>query len=126
MKAAVIFSVLSALLLVVMIFIIGGTAKNSDPLPENWDRPGAEVSTETSNTVQELSNSGLLSLLKFLCYRAEKGDIQAAGMIKIYGPELYRRAKQEKLDLQNIEEEALMLRLLGLLNKYGGFTDAPH
>jgi hypothetical protein len=106
-------------LLTLLIFAAGNLRK-SPPLPESWDLAGAGLSDLAGGFEADNSGQNLLRILKALCYRAEEeNDAEARRLIVPYGTELYRRAREEGLDLQRLDDEETMLRLLGILGKYG-------
>ncbi|MDR1586269.1 MAG: hypothetical protein LBS57_02300 [Treponema sp.] len=119
MKRAALLSAAAGLLLTLLIFAAGNLRK-SPPLPESWDLAGAGLSDLAGGFEADNSGQNLLRILKALCYRAEEeNDAEARRLIVPYGTELYRRAREEGLDLQRLDDEETMLRLLGILGKYG-------
>ncbi len=75
-------------------------------LEESFDRSG--------------SDKDLVELLKALCYQAEVADNHSMdGDIAKYGSELLSRAKAGETDLSLLDEETVMLELIGLIKEYG-------
>jgi hypothetical protein len=118
-KRATLLSVGAGFFLALLI-LVAGTLRKTPPLPEALEFSGADLSDLAGRFEEDNSSHNLLRLLKMLCYRAEQeNDAEARLLIKRYGTELYRRAKEEGLDLQQLDDEHTMLRLLGILRKYG-------
>jgi hypothetical protein len=118
-KHAALLSAAAGLLLALLVLATGSLRK-SPPLPESWNSSGAALSDLAAGLEADRSGQNLLRLLKALCYRAEEeNDAEARRLAAPYGTELYRRAREEGLDLQKLADEETMLRILGILRKYG-------
>jgi hypothetical protein len=119
LKKAAILSLMMGMLMILFILASGNIRKNALP-PAFLDYANADIPALRDRFEQEKSDQNLLILLKALCGRAEQQDEMETGdLIGTYGAELYRRSRENGLDLQTLDREDTMRRLLGLINKYG-------
>jgi hypothetical protein len=66
------------------------------------------------------TNEQLMLLIKALCYRQESlGETGWSDPLFLYGRELYSRARAGTVDLQTVDDEDVMLKVLKVLREAG-------
>ena len=118
-SGAMALTVLVAVFGILGILFTGVLERGSRPFGLG-DYSGADLTALEAAYDQSGADGDLVELLKALCYRAEvEGDTGVGEEIARYGTELFDRARAEETDLSTLDEEPVMLELIGYLHDYG-------
>ncbi len=114
-STAFFYSVLTGFIFLTVIFVTMSKSQNEQVFDiGNYSQ--YDVSLAESAFLSTSSNEDLLLLIKVLCYQYKnRGDNAAAQPLRKYGDILLSRAKSEEIDLQTVDNEEIMLKILGVI-----------
>jgi len=114
---AITLSIIMAIMVMIQLVVVKTTAKK--PL-DIGDYSSYDLSIAQQQYIKSPTNDNLLVVLKVLCYESEvEGNAQLGTQIKEYGSEIFKRAKDNTIDLSTADDEEVMVQIIDVL-KYNG------
>lgn len=118
-SSAIILSVILVLIMTAQLVVVKRWTNANKPL-DIGDYSSYDVVTVEKTYTSSPTNENLLLLLKVLCYKDEvEENSQLGTLIKKYGSEIFKRAKDETIDLSTVDDEAVMTQIIEILRYYG-------
>ncbi len=116
---AIILSLILVLMMTVQLVVVKRWTNANNPL-DIGDYSSYDVVTVEKTYTSSPTNDNLLLLLKVLCYKAKvEENLQVGTLIKHYGSEIFKRAKDDTIDLSTVDDEEVITQIIEILRYYG-------